>query len=300
VLAVSSGGQSGKALTFAPQTLPTGNYELVVSVGRTVGDYRSPVSVVTFPLIVLAGAAESSVADADGDGIPDSADDFDARTGFANELPAQGTVAIQTDAGLRLQLGSTARGARSGSARITLSDIAQFGDGIGGSADNSDDEYDHLGGIFDFEVTALPEVGAVVQVVVPQGSAIGGFPEYRKYQPDSGWFRFVEDANNTVASAAGSSQGCPAPGDASYEPGLRVGHFCVRLTIEDGGPNDADAALGPNGIIKDPGGVATLEGEVVAGSGSGRISPITVTALGILALFVATLRRNHRQARREV
>jgi hypothetical protein len=74
----------------------------------------------------------------------------------------------------------------------------------------------------------------------------------------------------------------------------------VRLTIEDGGPNDADAALGPNGIIKDPGGVATPEGEVVAGSGSGRISPITVTALGILALFVATLRRSHRQARREV
>jgi hypothetical protein len=292
VLAVSSGGQTGRTLTFAPQTLPVGNYELVVNVERTVGsDYSSPVSVVTFPVIVLADGAVTSVADADGDGIADSGDTFDARTGFANELPAQGNVAIQADAGVRLQLGSTARGSRSTSARVTLSDIAQAGDGTGGSVGNAEDSFEYASGIYDFEVTALPEVGAVVQVVIPQASPIAEFPEYRKYQPDSGWFSFVEDANNTVASAAGSSQGCPAPGDASYEPGLAPGHFCVQLAIEDGGPNDADAARGPNGIIKDPSGVAIPEGEVVAGSGSGGTGPLTVLVLGVLAGLGAAARR---------
>jgi MYXO-CTERM domain-containing protein len=296
LLAVTSGDQTRKTLAFSPQTLPAGNYLLVLEVQRTVGGYSSPVSVIELPLFVLANAEPTDVADADADGIPDSADDLDARTGFANELPAGSGTSIQTNTGVRLQLGSAARGSRAISARVTAGNIANAGGEDGGSADNTGDEFDYLGGIYDFEATGLPEVGSVVHFVIPQASPIGEFPEYRKYRPDSGWFDFLEDANNTVASAAGSREGCPAPGDDSYQPGLTTGHFCVQLTIEDGGPNDADAALGPNGVIRDPGGVATPQGEVSVGSGSGNTGPLTVIVLGLLAVAGAAARR--RRSRR--
>lgn len=295
ILAVTAAGQMSRTLEFSPRTLPAGMYKLVVQVQRTLGDYSSETSVVEFPLMVLPDAEPSDVADADSDGIPDFADEMDARAGFANELPSLSGSWLQADTGLRLQLGNTARATGATGARITQQDIASAGGEAGENVDNSEDAFEYSSGIYDFQITALPEVGAVVQVVIPQASAIGEFPEYRKYEPGSGWSGFVEDANNSVASAAGSSQGCPAPGDESYEPGPAEGHFCVQLSIEDGGPNDADAALGPNGIIKDPGGVATPKGEVVVGSGSGRTSPLTVILLGILAVLAARLRRGSRQ-----
>ena len=298
ILAVTSGGQTDKVLTFSPQTLPAGHYTLVVQVQRTLGDYSSPVSVVEFPLNVLAGADAAAIADADRDGIPDSSDDVDARTGFANELPAQPGSWMQASPGLRLQLGTIARSTQATSARVTHQDIANAGDGNGGSVGNSEDDFDYVSGIYDFEVTNLPEAGSVVRIVIPQATAVAEFPEYRKFQPGSGWADFVEDGNNSVESAAGSAQGCPAPGDDSYASGLTAGHFCVQLSIEDGGPNDGDAALGPNGVIEDPSGVATPKGEVSVGSGSGNTGPAALFVLGIFSLLAALRRRTFRIRKR--
>jgi len=67
------------------------------------------------------------------------------------------------------------------------------------------------------------------------------------------WQDFVDDANNQVHSAPGNLGYCPPPGDDSWQPGLTEGDYCVQLTIEDGGPNDADGLA--NGSIEDPGGV---------------------------------------------
>jgi hypothetical protein len=39
----------------------------------------------------------------------------------------------------------------------------------------------------------------------------------------------------------------------AYKDGLQQGPYCVQLTLQDGGPNDADGRF--NGVIKDPGGV---------------------------------------------
>jgi hypothetical protein len=68
------------------------------------------------------------------------------------------------------------------------------------------------------------------------------------------------------------------------------GHFCIQLTIEDGGPNDGDAAAGPNGVIKDPGGVGLPKGQVTAGAGSGSIGSVAHFVLGLLA-FMTVLRQ---------
>ena len=292
VLAVVSGSQTGPALTFEPRTLPPGPYNLVVRVQRTVGSFSSDDSVVRLNVDVLPDAERADLADADQDGVPDSADDADARLGQANRLPAAAGAELQADTGVRLQLGSTARAVQSSSARVTIGDIAEGGDGEGGNVGNSEDEFDYPGGIFDFEITNLPAAGASVRIVIPQATPIGEVPEMRKFLPDTGWRSFVEDENNAVDSAASGSGGCPAPDDSAWQPGLATGHDCVRLTIEDGGPNDADGADEPNGLIRDPSGVGTPKGQVVAGQGGGSVGFL---ALALLALASATLALRRRR-----
>jgi hypothetical protein len=291
VLAVSSGGRTNRTLVISPQTLPPGPYNLVLNVQRTVGSYSSPVSQVRFTFSVLDTADATEVADADNDGVPDIADDADARLGFGNELQAQAGARMQTEAGVRLQLGTIARIAGTRSARITQENIASAGDGSGGSVGNSEDDFDYASGIFDFEITNLPEVGSAVRVVIPQATATAEFPEYRKFRPDSGWRDFVEDANNSIESSAGGGS-CPPPGDDSYQRGLTPGHTCIQLTIEDGGPNDGDGALGPNGIIKDPGGVATPKGQVIAGQGGGSVGPVFLLILAAMAAIACQKTRS--------
>ncbi|HET6630642.1 MAG TPA: Calx-beta domain-containing protein [Woeseiaceae bacterium] len=290
VLAVSSGSQAAETLSFDPGTLPPGIYDLVVEVARTVGDFTAPPSTVQFTVQVLADAEAAALADGDNDGIPDSVDDSDGRQGFANRLPAQSIAPIQAGAGVRLQLGSTARVTQSSSALVTEEDIGAAAEGDGGAA-GGDDGFDYVGGLYDFEITNLPEAGAIVQVVIPQASPIGNSPEYRKFLPGTGWSNFMKNENNTIGSAPGADNDCPPPGDAAYQPGLTPGHLCIQLGIEDGGPNDGDGADGPNGIIKDPGGVGTPKGEVVVGQGSGATGPAALFVLLGAGLAALALRR---------
>jgi hypothetical protein len=107
---------------------------------------------------------------------------------------------MQAEPGVRLQVGAT----QSGSARVTLQDLAEHGNGRGESVGNAEDEFDYPGGILDFEVANLPEAGASVRVVVPLGMGIGELAEYRKFQPERGWGDFVEDERNALASAPGA------------------------------------------------------------------------------------------------
>ena len=79
---------------------------------------------------------------------------------------------------------------------------------------------------------------------------------YRKFDAANGWSPFVIDAANAVASAPGELGICPAPGSSDYQPGLTAGDHCVQLSIEDGGPNDADGTA--NRVIRDPGGAAMV------------------------------------------
>ncbi|MGJ8680984.1 choice-of-anchor U domain-containing protein [Paraglaciecola sp.] len=97
----------------------------------------------------------------------------------------------------------------------------------------------------------------ISDVSIPEGA------EYRKYTQTEGWFTFVEDDNNSIASAMKDEFGnCPVPGSTAYysgnqENGLVEGNQCVQLTIEDGGVNDADGIA--NGKIEDPGFLATQD-----------------------------------------
>ncbi|HEY9042199.1 MAG TPA: Ig-like domain-containing protein, partial [Rheinheimera sp.] len=185
--------------------------------------------------------------DNDDNGIPDYLDNMPS----SNILPQQGNSTnaylIECDPGVRCGLGLFARSSNSGGVQILDEELGTLDDLI------VDPAFEPVGGIFDFTVRDLPTPGQSVRIALPQRSAIPANAVYRKFQRGQ-WITFTQDDANVLHSAAGSPGYCPPPGSAEWQPGLIAGSWCVRLTIEDGGPNDDDGVV--NSAVVDPGTVA--------------------------------------------
>src|SRR5690606_9314524 len=136
-------------------------------------------------------------------------------------------------------------------------------------ARNAEDTlFSHIGFRVDFELSNLDFPGQSVPVVIPlpEGAAIPAAAVWRKYMAN-GWVTFVEDEANRIDSAAVAADGrCPWPGSDSWTAGLNPGDACVRLTIQDGGPNDLDGNA--DGVIRDPGALAVAESAEAVSTGS--------------------------------
>jgi hypothetical protein len=197
--------------------------------------------------------------DSDGDLIPDNEeglgdDDFDGIPNYldvpsaCNVMPQQVSESkvflVEGESGVCLRKGATVADNNSGGLELSPDEI------------QNDEETLNVGGIFDFIAYGLPQAGQSYNLVLPQRLPIPANALYRKLTPINGWVDFVVDVNNQFSSSQGSLGFCPPPGDASWTIGLSEGHWCVQLTIEDGGPNDDDGLA--NRSIVDPGGVAVL------------------------------------------
>uniref|UniRef100_UPI00165F9B32 tandem-95 repeat protein n=1 Tax=Teredinibacter waterburyi TaxID=1500538 RepID=UPI00165F9B32 len=282
-------GNSGDAtFTFDPSNTANGAYKIALTVTDSAGasDTETVNLVVVAATPVLSAVTDSDndgiddasegTADADADGIPDYLDNI-AET---NVLPA---AANETDAfllecepGVHCRLGLFAQAGQSGGARLGKDDIAE-------QADLSDDPYFTLAGdLFDFELAELPSAGQTVRIVIPLQEPVPANGVYRKFM-NGVWSTFVEDANNSLESSAGELGYCPPPGADSYQSGLIEGYLCVQLTIEDGGPNDADGVV--NASVEDPGGIAVQKTQTVStrASGGGSTGPLLLVLLGGLA-----------------
>ncbi|HTF96793.1 MAG TPA: hypothetical protein VL995_11720 [Cellvibrio sp.] len=165
-------------------------------------------------------------------------------------------------------------------------------------ANATDTQYDHLGYTIDFEIHQLEFAGQSVPIVVPlkPGLVIPADSVWRKYTANGGWRNFVEDGANQIASAPGDGTGnCPWPGDLAWRGGLNMGDTCVRLIVQDGGPNDQDGLA--DTVVRDPGTLAiktkntatpvTVQ-TVAKGSGGGAIADLLLVMM--LLLFVARYR----------
>lgn len=107
---------------------------------------------------------------------------------------------------------------------------------------------------YDFVVSGL-SAGNQVDVVIPLSVPLPASAVYRKYNSGTGrWSTFTEDGSNTIKSAPGTPDACPAAGNAAYTAGLTAGYYCVQLTILNGGANDSDSSAS---TVTDPGGIAT-------------------------------------------
>ncbi|WP_165872461.1 Ig-like domain-containing protein [Shewanella frigidimarina] len=241
---------------FDPSELDEGNYPISV----VVTDDGIPELSTTVQLTLLVKAALPILTgdDSDGDLIPDDQEGFadTDNDGIADYLDAinecnvlqeqnndQSLFLAESQSGVCLRLGNTAQLNGSDGIEVQEDDLID------------DLQADNLGGLFDFELTDLPKQGDSVRVVIPQTLPVPTNAVYRKFVRGS-WQDFVSNANNEVMSSAGNSGYCPPPGAAEWLAGLTEGHWCVQLTIEDGGPNDDDGIA--NGTIVDPGGVAVM------------------------------------------
>jgi len=258
---------------FDPGSLSTGIYKLQV---RVTDDGTPAASVLTRldirvvnSLLALSGAADSDgdgisdliegLSDSDSDGLPDYLDRY-----ASHIMPAakgiQDRHLVETEPGLTIRMGQTGFAANSGSLVVEQAQIDSFAPGDVGV--DTRDDYSTVGGYFDFEIANLPQTGQSVRIVLPLFSQVPKNPVYRKFMPNTGWQDFVVGQGDAISSALGGKGACPPTGDAAYTPGLTPGYWCVELTLEDGGPNDADFEA--NGVISDPGGVATIVTEAAA------------------------------------
>ncbi|MDH0446777.1 putative Ig domain-containing protein [Shewanella sp. GD04112] len=244
-------------MTFSPAAVSPGIYP----VSLTVTDDGSPVlsSTETVYIVVRPSLAALTSADTDGDLIPDDQEGYSDsdRDGIPDYLDANNDCHVMPEgelqpvyflaegqAGVCLRLGNIALSR--GQSGVQLQPEAVAEDALAAN----------VGGIFDFIATGLPQQGQSYSLVLPQRSPVPANAVYRKFNAQAGWRDFVIDANNTVASTEGERGFCPPPGDSRWTPGLTEGHWCVQLTIEDGGPNDDDGVA--NRTIVDPSGVAVM------------------------------------------
>lgn len=247
--------QAGDKLSFDPAQQAPGVYPI----SYTVQDNGSPqlqataqVFVVIQPSLSLLTDADSDgdlipdhsegFADTDGDGIPDYLDAINE----CNVVPAEGQQQVsylaEGEPGVCLRRGSVAVLSDSGGLQVKAVELLP------------DNTANNIGGIFDFIAYGLPVQGQSYNLVLPQRNPVPANAVYRKFTEAGGWVDFVSNARNQVASSAGERGFCPPPGDSRWTPGLTEGHWCVQVTVEDGGPNDADGIA--NSAIVDPGGVA--------------------------------------------
>jgi len=248
-------------LTLDPSELDSGIYSIGMKV---IDDGEGDLSTTqTLYLEVLASLAVLTDVDSDGDLIPDNEEgygdsdqdgipDFLDAIDECNVMPEQAAVQdgflVEGEPGVCLRKGNTLAAGETGGLQLTDNDV-----------DNSigtDERTVIVGGIFDYIATGLPQAGQNYQIVLPQRQPIPAEAIYRKYSDSTGWSTFIPDVNNQLHSAAGELGYCPPPGSTQWSTGLTEGHWCVQLTIEDGGLNDNDGLA--NGTIVDPGGVAVL------------------------------------------
>ncbi|MEL4282928.1 putative Ig domain-containing protein, partial [Shewanella mangrovisoli] len=244
-------------MAFSPAAVSPGIYP----VSLTVTDDGSPVlsSTETVYIVVRPSLVALTSADTDGDLIPDDQEGYSDsdRDGIPDYLDANNDCNVMPEgelqpvyflaegqAGVCLRLGNIAL--RRGQSGMQLQPEVVAEDALAAN----------VGGIFDFIATGLPQQGQSYSLVLPQRSPVPANAVYRKFNAQAGWRDFVIDANNTVASTEGERGFCPPPGDSRWTPGLTEGHWCVQLTIEDGGPNDDDGVA--NRTIVDPSGVAVM------------------------------------------
>ena len=281
--AVNSNGTTSQTFVFDPSTLPNGK---VVTARVTVTDpatkEQSPAEVL--PLRVDSTLTLAQAQDDNGNGIPHVDDGLTVPTELQGEPNNNATFLLKSSTG-KLVLGSMAEQIGAGTGKygavLPATDL-QKDPGVTQSC---------VGGCFDFDITGVSKGGSA-QVVLPLSVAIPPNAVYRKLVNGT-WRNFLTTGTGTnalkggqIASAPGGAGTCPAPGDPAYTSGLTAGDFCVQLTLNDGGRNDAD--LTKNGVIVDPGGVAGAPAPSVStvssvgtpdvGSSGCSISPTPVSA----------------------
>lgn len=116
--------------------------------------------------------------------------------------------------------------------------------------------------IVDVEITGIENGSSSqlsAQLSTPLKTPDGYLPSVRVLTTQ-GWQDFVSDDHNHLAAAAKLESGyCPEVNSSAYENNFGSGNECLRINIQDGGPNDGDGE--PNGSVALTAGVILKEAQ---------------------------------------
>jgi len=264
-----------------------GSYHVEVIVTETVSPYRRATLAVDLRVTATRPAGYGDVDDPAYDQAPQRLPICPDGAGVsACVAGGTGPVYVEGPAGQIVRLGQLSERASwvrgDWGLAVETGDIVDANGLRAGNA--ADPGFTHLGYRVDFELSGLDAPRSSVPVVVPlpAGESIPANAVWRKYDNPRGWHSFLIDAGNALHSAARNDAGaCPGPLSAGWISGLTAGHGCVRLTLEDGGPNDSDGHA--DGVIRDPGTLAvSTTGSSGFGGGGGALGWWSL--VGLLAL----------------
>ena len=243
-------------LTFNPVTLALG----ALNISGKVSDNGNPPLSLSNSVVMAVLENSTPLAedqDTDGDGVSDATEgwgdsDHDGIPDYQDAiaelymlpLNVNSTNLVQSENGTSIRLGG--RAISQGDYDLSLAEekLSILGDSY----------YDFPDGLIDYRLMGA-EPGYSYSVVLPLSFQLGSRDVVKKYVDEMlGWQLFVENAANSVASTFANDGACPEPGSGFYIQGLTEGANCIQLTVEDGGPNDADGEA--NGTLVDPVGAA--------------------------------------------
>ena len=219
---------------FDPQLLATGSYSFNVSSQSKSIDNLSidaSMTVLIQQSAIQLGSEDSDQdgisdilegrTDSDNDGIANYLDAINNCNVLASSVDAINKHLVESQAGSCLRLGNQAFSAQEHSATSN--------------------------GITDVILSDLVQAGASYQLVIAQKQPLPKDAIVQMYletlNTDDKWVDFSENATNYLMSAQGQNGVCPAPASSQWQAGLQAGHWCVQLTVEDGGINDGDSAI---------------------------------------------------------
>lgn len=258
---------STSTLTIAdPSSIPVGTYLVVVGVGN---GNTTPVEKSSSNLLinVVATGVPADISDSDNDGIANAADSITDVTQLQTQDGNNSSLIMSTDVG-SLGIGDAAFCAGRTSSQVSLSDIKNYiGSGCTATANATDvlgEVETGIAGYRNFFVRGISQ-GGTAQLVIPLTAALAKNPGYRLYSFVDGWKPFNTQVDS-IASAKAVGGACPDVASTAWGDGLTEGDDCVRLSITDGGANDADGQ--PNGIVVSTGttiGYAGINADLVQG-----------------------------------
>jgi predicted lipoprotein with Yx(FWY)xxD motif len=254
---VGSVSADQQVFTISAVSMPAGRYPVLVTVTDGLHVVQRDITIIVEDATPTLQAIDSDgdgvtdiiegVTDTDDDGLLDYRDAVTMAEGMLLRTGSGASLlrTITTEPGLRIMAGSYAVQAQSGGAQVLALQVVNESDVV-----LVDPTHMPIGAIYDFEIHGLTSLERTARVVLPLPVTLPRGAVWRKLGSDDRWHDVVVDGTDAVHSANGVNGQCPAVADGAWETGLLAGRDCVRLTLTDGGPNDADGEV--NGIIRDP------------------------------------------------
>jgi hypothetical protein len=205
---------------------------------------------------------KNELSDEMGNGIPDYLESIELAT---SQLMVGQDTPMETDPGLVFETGAAAQWNDHSSGDISEEQLKAYQEAEYGTYHSDTNHTPSL--ILDYQIHELEEHGVTVNIVVSLSETLAANSVIRKYNATNGWQDFLTNADNRIETAITADGNCPTDGSITYISGLQTGATCLQISIQDGGPNDADGLA--NGTIVDPLAIATLSNTTDSSSNGG-------------------------------